>query len=445
MEKPAYTQQLMMQLDKISMRQYIRAVHIDDADGRGFIVWAEKNKKGIWKQRGYNWADLFQHVRKVAPDGKKNLYLSLQTFCAPFRRAETLFRLNAIGYDIDFHQGILTTNAILNAFHSLEIAVFNENILPPPSMAILTGRGVQLLYLLEALPKQGLPLWKMVGEAMAMRIRTGLSEATTVSMGELDANYSDTTRVLRLPGTYNTESRTYSEIINSANSSLARYRLDALRDAYLPELIPQPKDNSPPKRPQNSKVINLYNTYSLHMARLEDIVMLRDIRKTANIPEDCRRRMVFLYRYWSCFCVGSQTALEAALAFNQEFLHPLSESVVSQDTKSAEKAYAKWLTDRKKGYNYRNTTLINLLQITLDEQRKLKTIIGVEIKKERQRAKNWYNEKRDMERKTKKQEEEGAVIALLAQGLTRREIMEITGRSVNFITRVRKEYLESLK
>ncbi len=331
MEKPVYAQQLTMQLDKTSMRQYIRAVHADDADGRGFIVWAEKNKTGKWKQRGYKWADLFQHIRKVAPDGKKNLYLSLQTFCAPFRRAETLFRLNAIGYDIDFHKDIFTYDAILDAFYGLEAIVFNENILPPPSVAIFTGRGLQLIYLLESLPKQGLPLWKMVGETMALRIRAGLSSAATVSIGGLDANYSDVTRVLRLPGTYNTEARMYSEMIEPKDGLIARYRLDTLRDMYLPELIQQPRDKAPPKRPQDRKVINLYNAYSLHMARLEDIVMLRDMRKEADMLEDCRRRMVFLYRYWSCFCVGSEAALEAALAFNREFLHPLPESVVRQD------------------------------------------------------------------------------------------------------------------
>jgi hypothetical protein len=276
----------------------------------------------------------------------------------------------------------------------------------------------------------------MVGEAMAARIREGLSSAATVSIGALDANYSDVTRVLRLPGKYNTEARTYAEIIDPEDATLARYRLDALRDAYLPELIPRPKGKAPPRPAKDRKVINLYNTYSLHIARLEDVVTLRNMRRAMDMPEDCRRRMVFLYRYWSCFCVGAESALEAALAFNREFLHPLSENVVRQDTKSAEKAYAKWQTDRKKGYNYRNATLIELLQIIPEEQRVLKTIINADVKKERQRAKNWYHEKRDAARESEKQARDGAIIALAAMGINKSEIERITGISRKTIIKV---------
>jgi hypothetical protein len=444
MEKPVYTEQLTMEIDKASIRQYIRAVHEDDKDGRGFIVLAEKRKNGKWKQRGYTWDGLLQHIRKIDLGVQKNMYLSAQTFCAPYRRIETLFRLNVIGYDIDFHEGRLTKSAILNVFRDLKAIIFEENILPPPSLVVFTGRGLQLIYLLESLPKQGLPLWQMVGEAMAARIREGLSSTATVSIGALDANYSDVTRVLRLPGTYNTEARTYAEIIEPEDAPLARYRLDALRDAYLPELIPRPKGKAPPRPAKDRRVINLYNTYSLHMARLEDVVTLRNMRRAMDMPEDCRRRMVFLYRYWSCFCVGTEAALEAALAFNREFLHPLPENVVRQDTKSAETAYARWMTDRKKGYNYRNATLIELFQIIPEEQRKLKTIINADIKKERQKSKDWYHEKRDAARKIKKQEEEGAVLALLSQGIPQREIMRITSKSFDFIGRISKEYKKSL-
>ena len=432
-----HAEQMRWDLDKASMRDYIRSVHIDDADGCGFIVWAEKRSSGAWRQKGYKWADLLQHVRKMDTDGKNNLYLSLQTFCAPFRRAETLFRLNAIGYDIDFHhKQAITPEYIMSAFHDLEIRVFNQNILPPPSLAIFTGRGLQLLYLLESLPKQGLPLWKLVGEAMADRLREGLSSTASVVMGELDANYSDTTRVLRIPGTYNTEAKRYSHIIDQDDLPPMRYRLDGLRDAYLPELMPKLKTAKPLASPREKKLISLYNTFSLHMARLDDVVTLREMRKATDLPEDCRRRMVFLYRYWSCFCVGTETALEAAQAFNRGFMCPLPEKTVQADTESAERAYAKWQEDRKKGYNYRNTTLIELLGITLEEQRGLKTIIGAEVKTERQKAKGWYHDKRDKARTSNKQARDGQILALHSTGVAIKEIVRITGIARNTVRRI---------
>jgi hypothetical protein len=124
MEKIAQAIEPAMEIDKASIRQYIRAVHMDDVDKRGFIIWAEKRKNGGWKQWGYLLDELLRYIRKMGFDVEKNLYLSLQTFCAPFRRAETLFRLNAIGYDIDFHDGRIKEAAIVNVFHENHGEVF---------------------------------------------------------------------------------------------------------------------------------------------------------------------------------------------------------------------------------------------------------------------------------------------------------------------------------
>ena len=52
--------------------------------------------------------------------------------------------------------------------------------------------------------------------------------------------------------------------------------------------------------------------------------------------------------------------------FNNMFRQPLSENEVIRATKSAEKVYK----DKNKDYKYKNETLINLLEITDEEQKK---------------------------------------------------------------------------
>ena len=76
------------------------------------------------------------------------------------------------------------------------------------------------------------------------------------------------------------------------------------------------------------------------------------------------------------------------------FRQPLSEKEVTRATKSAEKVYK----EQNKDYKYKNETLINLLEITEEEQKEMKTIISDEEYKIRKRL-------RDREYQKKKYDE----------------------------------------
>ena len=122
-----------------------------------------------------------------------------------------------------------------------------------------------------------------------------------------------------------------------------------------------------------------------------------------------REFMCFLFRYYSClYNKDKQLALEETLEFNDKFTEPLAIEEVINNTRSAEAAYEaweqhmdvdnpKWDKDSKgykfNGYNYRTSTLVSKLKITKDEQYKLKTLIGKEVKLERK------NEKRREDRR----------------------------------------------
>ena len=435
------------QIDRSSMRRYMRAVHRDDKDDRGYIMWSEKrhrSDKDYWRQQGYPLSTLVAHATKIAAETHKDIYISLQTFYAPRRLADKLWRLNALAFDIDEHTKGLSTdevNSVINrTLVLMEQDIFEKGLLPHPSMTIFTGRGLQILYLLESIPKQGVVWWKLTGESIADRIDNCLNQYKGIT-GTLDPNYGDITRVLRVPGTFNFAAQRYAYIIEPpADVEPVYYRLDELRDQFLPELIiDKSKKAGQEKKAGNAVVVRMFNTYSLHMARLEDIVRLRELRQADDMPEDYRRRMIFLYRYWSCFCVGEEAALEAALDFNKGFYHPLPQALVKHDTKSAGKAYAAWKEDHKKGYNYKNDTLIEFLGITASEQEHMQTIIGQDEKEKRRKARNWDHNMRDTLRAETREERDSKIKEMITQGATRRKICDTLSVAPKTVTRINKE------
>ena len=100
-----------------------------------------------------------------------------------------------------------------------------------------------------------------------------------------------------------------------------------------------------------------------------------------------REIILFLYRYYLCsFTEDVQKALEDVLELNSMFIYPLKEKEVIRATRSAEKCYL----DNNKEYRYKNDTLIELLEITEDEEIQMSTIIS---KTEYKRRNNEYNKR----------------------------------------------------
>ncbi|MDH2475995.1 DNA-binding response regulator, partial [Clostridium perfringens] len=103
--------------------------------------------------------------------------------------------------------------------------------------------------------------------------------------------------------------------------------------------------------------------------------------------------ILFLYRYYLCsFTEDIEKALNDALELNSMFRQALSEREVIRATMSAERCYL----DKNKQYKYKNETLIELLEITEEEQKYMTIIISKEEYKRRDRVyhkKNYDSEK----------------------------------------------------
>ena len=114
-----------------------------------------------------------------------------------------------------------------------------------------------------------------------------------------------------------------------------------------------------------------------------DIIKLCELREYD--LKGHRELILFLYRYYLCyFTEDVEKALYDTLELNSMFKQPLSEKEVIRVTKSAEKVYK----DQTKDYKYQNETLINLLEISDEEQKEMITIIDNEEYKRRKRLRN---------------------------------------------------------
>lgn len=340
----------------------------------GFITVA-KREGSKFKQYHYRPEKLAEELTGWLGE---DVYFSQNTFYKPRRAIENIRQLRALYVDVDFYIFNYDYEWTLG---NIELLIQDQE-LPSPNLIIHSGRGVVCVWLIEPVPSQALPLWQALQKDFYAKLER---------FGG-DPKAMDAARVFRLAGSINSKN---GEEVSVLYRHEHRYVLRDLQQEYLPEI--QPKTASKRKgRP--SKIVNLYNTYSLHHARLLDLVKLVELRHYD--IRGYRETILFLYRYWKCcFLNDADRALVEALAFNQELTEPLSEREVIRATKSAETAWeakknaAADRIAREKGYpgagyNISNTKLIQWLDITAEEMQLLSTIIDGNEKRRRKRLAN---------------------------------------------------------
>lgn len=385
----------MEQAIKRNKVEYIDKVH---GNSKGWITRSCIDENG-YSQWHYKYAEL-----KETDLAGENIYITLNTFYKPCRRLECIKELNCVYIDLDYYKTKYTKDQIIM---NLEGNYFNK-IIPATNYIIDSGRGLALIWLINKVPSKALPLWKAVQEYLYKQLK---------EFGA-DRQALDATRILRVPGSINSKSKTVVSIIDEYDYI---YDLREIQKEFLPELKPKEKKKGRPK-----KINYIYRERSLYYARIQDITKLCELREYD--LRGHREIILFLYRYYLCsFTEDVQKALEDVLELNSMFTYPLKENEVIRATRSAEKCYL----DKNKEYKYKNDTLIELLEITEDEEIQMSTIIS---KTEYKRRNNEYNKKKYKEKlkvegKLSKKEEvkvrREKIKDLLAEGLSQKEIYNL--------------------
>ena len=389
----------MNQALKFNKLSYIDKLH---SKSKGWITRSVIDQGG-YKQWHYKYAEL-----KDLDLSGENIYITPNTFYSTYRRLEYIKEINALFIDLDCYKLKFTKDQILM---NLEDNYFNR-IIPIPNYVIDSGRGMYLIWLINSVPSKALPLWKAVEEYLYKHLKCFGADRQAL----------DATRILRVPGSINSKSKTVVDIIDEYDYI---YDLREIQKEFLPELKPTEKKRGRPK-----KINYIFRERSLYYSRIQDIIKLCELRKYD--LKGHRELILFLYRYYQCsFIEDTQKALEDVLGLNNNFLQPLNEREVIRATKSAETCYL----DKNKKYKYKNDTLINLLEITEEEQIHMKTIISNDEYKRRKRIRNKkaYQEKLKSKGKLTKKESlkiiREKIKNLRLEGFKNKEIMQMLGIS----------------
>ena len=384
------------QKDEENLSPSIEYVNIIHGDSKGWITKAKICNKE-YKQWHYKYKDLIE-----LKFDEYNVYITLNTFYKTYRRIECIKELNALFIDLDTYKTSFTKEQILI---NLNENHFKQSM-PIPNFIIDSGRGLYLIWLIKKVPSMALPLWKAVEEYFYK----------TLKEFGADRQALDATRILRVPGSFNSKTHTEVKIIDNYDYL---YELREIQNEYMPEL----SEKAPIRRGRPKKVKYIFRERSLYHARVLDIIKLCELRDY-NLKGH-RELILFLYRYYLCyFTEDIEKSLNDTLELNNMFRQPLSENEVIRATKSAEKVYK----DQNKNYKYKNETLINLLEITEEEQKEMKTIISKEEYKRRENIRGKKNYKEKLKAKGKLTEKEQIaqrrekIKDLLAKGLKQKDI-----------------------
>ncbi len=466
--------------------EYIEALHFN---AQGYITLAQKIE-GSWCQYHFTVADLKKCLNNAVEgadmgistlgiDLAKDTYISLNTYYVPKREETCIKQIRALYAEFDNHdknKNFVMTDDIYNSCKYFLQADYFGSKVPEPSLMVRTGRGIQLIWTLENLPKKGNFLWGKVAEA----IRKELKDFNLYGL-KVDETASSLSQVFRLPGTTHTITG-MTTYLDGETSTKNIYRLDELIEGYFPELKEEELKRKAKKakkielekekeKRKNRKARNLVkkapvktkatvkNYYTLNSARIFDFEKLFEIRH-GNFKEN-RNNFMYIYTYY-LYLVHTKNdmyVIDKVSRLNNRFAPacggPLKDKEIKNILKYYKKKAIKLINAENKkadditAYRFKNTTLINLFNITVDEQKQLKTIISKDEKADRKRksALIYYNEQRKIKiesgklvtKKQKIEEEKNKIIKLIEQGYTHKQIADMMGISTKTVQRRLKE------
>lgn len=402
----------------------------------GYITIAKKDKaSGTFRQYHYRTPEeLANNLNKWIGD---DVFFSQNTFYKPRRRIENIRQLRSLYVDLDFYIFNYDPEWIVG---KLEHEYFGQTI-PEPNIIIFSGQGVVLIWLIDPIPYKALPLWQAVEQYLLDQLK---------DLGG-DPRATDAARIFRIAGSRNTKNGAF---VHTEYRHDHRYDIHQIQYDYLPELTPKKAKKT--KRGRKKKIVQLFNIYSLHIARVQDLHKLIDLRQ--GDMTGTRETVCFLYRYWMCcFTEDPEESLQSTIELNNKFTEPLTKKEVEKATKSAEKAWASRSNKEADkiakekgypgaGYNVSNSKLIDWLQITQEEMEHLSTIINAKEKNRRRRVKyqeqegKMSREEYIQQEKKKTMNRREQVKEALSQNpkLSNRKLATLLGISEAYIRKIKK-------
>lgn len=329
-------------------------------------------------QKSYGLKDINALIRDTS--GVEKRFISLNSFTFGERQTRELKQIRNIGIDLDqYKQGL----SIEQGLDELQVLIL-EKIIPEPNL-VLTSRGIQLFYTIDG------------GAAPNMAWLTSyITEQYISKMRHIgaDSNAKDLSRVMRVPNSINERN---GKIVKSDIWNPYSYTLQELQ-AYckpLDRFNYKGKKKAEIKRIVPASLSLFYKTNNARLVDLDKLIHLRN----GNLSHK-RNTFLYIYAYHQSLICNSLSDTEGFMLNVLERIHsevdkPISKAEFRRTVKSAyedAKEFFKHYQDN--GYKviarqndgikkpYKTTNLIEILEITTEEQRLLKRIVGEQISKE---------------------------------------------------------------
>ena len=386
-------QQSAHQLPLFSGAEEAQMFHDKERNGF-FSILVDVN--GNKRQSAHRLGDMPKVLGLIDPN--RDTWLSQAEFFQPNRRIVNLARIGLLFADLDTYR---TDWALGRSPEQLADSVLyfcHQEGIPTPSLLVFSGRGIQAKWLLEsAVPRPALPRWNACQRYLVDRLK----EAGA------DVGAKDASRVLRLIDTVNTKSGEVCRVVHvesGADGQPVRYNFEYLAEVLLPvarwDIEKQKQQRDEREKRKQLKLIgggksdNLrgFSGRQLAWHRLEDLRTLMTLR--GGVAEGDRMR----HLHWQLnFLLLSgatnsrlmyQEAATLARAIDGAWGHNSKELMTLYSKAKQFEAGEKVSFGDKEYpalYTPRNDTLINLFEITDDEQRELRTIISKGMAAERHR------------------------------------------------------------
>lgn len=388
-----------------------------------------------------NFDELKPFINEMHVSKNLDYYISANSVSGVKLVNDQVFGLQNIVIDIDCHDDALNVSEKTASFVWYCLRdLWNTDECPTPNSIVYTGRGLQLWWALDAAHVSLKNSYRRMQSWLASTLQTVIDEHSEFSGLSVDkAASSRLAGWYRLPLTYNTKTNRVGQL-NILHFD--RFELPQMLEKYVPSnfrvhALPEKKydwvlgENTLENKPQEyialakDDAIVLTGGTTAMAARVEKIIKLRSIRK-ASIGNE-QRDLMCLIVY--CALLADYSPAEAwkrLLAFNNGFKEPLSIAELERSMKTA--------TEKK--YSYKNETIIDVLNITEEEQERigLYAYTGDNVKRRKK------NSTRDSIRQTLKEDRNNKVISLYLEGINKSEIARRIEISRNTVITIIKAY-----
>jgi len=364
--------------------QHAELLHPVGAVGRPVIVWRDGGK---WRSLAVKVDELAEALASYA--GMTDVYLSQNRFWGHRRVVAQVAQLDACFIDVDFYR--IPSLADRPAFAVLELILhqLEEAVIPAPSFAVDTGRGLALVWLLYPVPRQALPRWNAVQKHLAHTLR---------DVGA-DPMARDAARFLRLVGTVNSKNRRLVETLDNAGTVWDF-------DTFADEVLPMTREEIQAARKARAEARTGARLWTptreltagrLWEARLEDLQTLLNLRWFGQLPPGERDA-------WMFFAGVAMSWLVEAKSLRRELFHLAREVTqtgkpwTEQETKTRLYAVMERAGKAAKGqsitwqgakidprYRLRTATIVDALGISPAEMEQMRTLIDSDQRAERNR------------------------------------------------------------